>query len=89
MSVRRDTGNPYASEATIARLANDAYNANPDPIPYESPRYRRAADLDNNGLVAGRNELFPLYEAAARDFTQPLFVFGPPRMVRFGVEVVF
>lgn len=89
VSVRRDTGNPFASEATIARLANDAYNANPDPIPYESPRYRRAADLDNNGLVAGRNELFPLYEAAARDFTQPLFVFGPPRLIRFGVEVVF
>jgi len=89
ISVRRDTGNPFASEETIEILANTAYLANPDPIPYESPRYRRAADTDNNGLISGRGELFPLYVAAARDFTQPLFVYGPPRVVRFGVEMVF
>ena len=66
VSVRRDTGNPFASEATIDRLANDAYNANPDPIPYESPRYRRTADLDNNGMVAGRADCSRLPGGVAR-----------------------
>lgn len=88
-SVRRDTGNPYASEETITQMATTAYNLNPNPIPYESNRYRRSADLNNDGVIAGQNELLPLYRAAARDFTQPLFVFGPPRLVRFGIEVVF
>jgi len=31
----------------------------------------------------------PLYLAAARDFVQPVFAYGPPRLVRVGVEVVF
>jgi hypothetical protein len=31
----------------------------------------------------------PMYLAAARDFTQPLFVYGTPRLVRLGVEVLF
>ena len=31
----------------------------------------------------------PLYVAAARDFTQPLFAYGPPRLVRLGMELVF
>lgn len=88
-SVRRDTGSPFASEATIDRLALTAYNANPDPIPFESPRYRRSADLDSNGLIAGQTELLPLYRSAARDFTQPLFVYGPPRTLRFGIEMLF
>lgn len=88
-SVRRDTGSPFASEATIDRLALVAYNANPDPIPFESPRYRRSSDLDSNGLIAGQAELLPLYRSAARDFTQPLFVYGPPRTLRFGLEMLF
>ncbi|MES2304181.1 MAG: TonB-dependent receptor [Gemmatimonadota bacterium] len=88
-SVRRDTGSPFASEATITKLATDAYNANPNPIPYESSRYRRSADLNNDGVIAGQSELLPLYVAAARDFTQPLFVYGPPRLMRFGLEVLF
>ncbi len=31
----------------------------------------------------------PLYFAAARDFTRPLFVYGQPRLVRLGMEVSF
>jgi hypothetical protein len=30
-----------------------------------------------------------LFLAAARDFTQPLFSFGPPRMFRLGLELAF
>jgi hypothetical protein len=89
VSVRRDTGDPYPSESTITKLATDAYNANPNPIPYESSRYRRDADLNGDGRIAGQSELYPLFVAAARDYTQPLFVYGPPRIVRFGLEVFF
>ena len=39
--------------------------------------------------VDGAGELRPLYLAAARDFTQPLFAFGPPRLFRLGMEIAF
>jgi outer membrane receptor protein involved in Fe transport len=88
-SVRRDTGTPNADSSTVTALATAAYNAHPEPIPYESPRYRRFADLNADGVISGATELMPLYLAAARDFTSPLFVYGPPRIVRFGLEIVF
>ena len=40
-------------------------------------------------VLVGREELFPLYVEAARDFTQPLFSYGPPRLMRLGVELLF
>jgi hypothetical protein len=89
VAVRRDTGDPEAGEETIRATAADAYAAHPEPIPYESPRYRPDADLNRNGYVEGAEELLPMYEAAARDYTQPLFAYGPPRLLRLGVEVVF
>jgi TonB dependent receptor len=88
-ALRRDTGQPAIDAAGLEALAQAAYNAHPEPIPYESPRYRGWADLDHDGFVAGAAELMPLYLAAARDFTQPLFVYGPPRLVRLGVELRF
>jgi outer membrane receptor protein involved in Fe transport len=89
VAVRRDTGEPRPNDASIIRLAEVAYAAHPETIPYESARYRRSADLNGDGYLAGREELFPLYVAAARDFTQPLFSYGPPRLVRLGVELLF
>jgi hypothetical protein len=88
-AVRRDTGEPGLGDQATAALAERAYQAHPDPIPYESPRYRAAADLDRNGFIDGHGELYPLFLAAARDYTQPLFAYGPPRMFRLGVELVF
>ena len=88
-AVRRDTGEPQIDSAGLAGLAERAYAAHPETIPYESPRYRPAADLDHNGLIEGRNELFPLYLAAARDFSQPLFSYGAPRLFRLGLELLF
>jgi outer membrane receptor protein involved in Fe transport len=88
-AVRRETGQPNFTPQAIDSLAERAYRAHPEPIPYESPRYRAFADLDSNGLIEGRGELFPLFLAAARDFTQPLFSFGPPRMFRLGLELAF
>jgi outer membrane receptor protein involved in Fe transport len=87
--VRRESGTPNLTDLAVAVLAESAYVAHPEPIPYESPRYRAFADRDGNGLIEGRGELFPLFLAAARDYTQPLFSYGPPRLFRLGVELVF
>lgn len=89
VAVRRDTGEPGLTGAVLQSMAQAAYQAHPEAIPYESPRYRRWADLDGNGLIEGPAELMPLYLAAARDFAQPLFYFGSPRLVRLGVELTF
>jgi hypothetical protein len=88
IAVRRDTGNPVLDEASIQQLTQNAYNANPNPIPYESPRYRPWADADGNGYVEGQ-ELRDLYESATRDFVQPMFFYGAPRLVRLGIELGF
>ena len=89
VAVRRTTGNPDPSETYLNTIAEQAYQANPQTIPFESPRYRREGDTNADGRIAGRDELFPLYLAAARDFAQPLFVYGPPRQIRIGMELVF
>ena len=89
IAVRRDTGKIQLTEAKMQALADSAYQANPSPIPYESPRYRGWADLDNNGYVEGAADLQPLFLAAARDFFQPIFYYGAPRLVRIGMEFTF
>jgi hypothetical protein len=89
IAVRRDTGLPGPDNQGVNALAEEAYQAHPEEIPYESPYYRASADTDGNGYIEGREELFPLYLAAARDYTQPLFAYGPPRLVRLGVEFLF
>jgi hypothetical protein len=89
VAVRRDTGQPGPDEATVEAMAEAAYQAHPEEIPYESPAYRAEADVDGNGYIEGKDELFPMYLAAARDFTQPLFAYGPPRLLRLGLEVLF
>ncbi len=88
IAVRRDTGTPGLGPAGIQAAAQAAYQANPAPIPYESPRYRAWADANHDGTIAGP-ELLALYQAAAQDYYQPLFAYGPPRLVRLGVELVF
>ena len=89
VAVRRDTGTPGAGDPQIQAMALAAYNAHPEAIPYESPRYRRWADGDGNGLIEGQAELMPLYLAAATDYSQPVFAYGPPRLFRLGMELVF
>ena len=89
IAVRRDTGTPGLGEAGIQAAALAAYQANPQTIPYESPRYRGWADTNHDGYISGQAELLPLFVAAARDYYQPLFDYGPPRLVRLGVEFIF
>ena len=54
---------------------------------------RRTADgvlvLNHDGYLEGHDELFPLYRAAEADFAEPLFTYGPPRLARLGVELLF
>lgn len=88
-AVRRDVGVPNPSTGELQAMAQAAYNANPQSIPYESPRYRAWADVNHDGLISGQAELMPLYLAAAKDFTQPIFMYGPPRLFRLGVELEF
>ncbi len=89
VAVRRDIGAAAADTATVNALAEDAYEAHPEAIPYESARYRSEADANRDGYLSGREELFPLFLAAARDFTQPIFAYGAPRLARLGLEFVF
>jgi hypothetical protein len=89
VAVRRTSGNVNATNAEIQSLVDSAYAMHPEPIPYESPRYRAWADLDHNGYVDGAGELMPLYQSAVKDYTQPLFFFGPPRLLRLGIELLF
>jgi outer membrane receptor protein involved in Fe transport len=87
--ARRDTGSPELDEATLQAQALAAYEAHPEPIPYESPRYRGYADLNANGLLEGQAELLPLYVRAARDYNTPVFAYGSPQLLRLGLEVMF
>lgn len=89
IAVRRDTGEPALTASEVQALAQAAYNAHPESIPYESRSYRSWADLNHDGYLSGQAELMPLFLAAARDFTQPVFAYGPPRLVRLGIEFVF
>jgi outer membrane receptor protein involved in Fe transport len=89
VAVRRDVGQPAADSGTVARLAERAYAEHSEAIPYESARYRASADANGDGFVEGRAELFPLYLAAARDYLQPVFAYGAPRLARLGFEFLF
>jgi hypothetical protein len=89
VAVRRDIGLPGPDSTTVNAIAEEAYQAHPEEIPYESAYYRASADLNGDGYIQGRDELFPLFLAAARDYTQPLFAYGPPRLLRLGVELLF
>jgi outer membrane receptor protein involved in Fe transport len=89
VAVRRDSGVPAATVDALTRLAEAAYRAHPEPIPYESVRYRDFGDLNHDGYIEGRDELYPLYLGAARDYTTPIFAYGAPRLARIGVELLF
>jgi hypothetical protein len=88
VAVRRDTGEPALGPAGLDSAAARAYRAHPEPIPYESPRFRPWADTDGDGTLRGA-ELEALYHRAAQDYHQPLFAYGAPRLVRLGIEVIF
>jgi Carboxypeptidase regulatory-like domain len=89
VAVRKDTGEPGPDDTAIGLMAEQAYQDHPEPIPYESQRYRRAGDINGDGVIEGRDELLPLYVAAARDVTTPIFAYGTPRLVRLGIELLF
>ena len=58
------------------------------PIPRESERYAPLADLDGNGRIT-RVEFDTARFAAAMDASDPSLLFGEPRQLRIGLELVF
>ena len=85
LAVRRSTGTLSPSEAEVfgplgAPLA--------DPIPLESPRYSRNADLNGDGMIDA-DEYASLRLAASLDRFDPSLFFADPLQVRLGVEVTF
>ena len=41
------------------------------------------------GSWRGARSCFRMYVAAASDYAQPIFAYGPPRLARLGVELLF
>ena len=58
------------------------------PIPRESERYAPLADLNGNGIITA-TEFETARFAAALDASDPSLLFGEPRQLRLGLEVVF
>lgn len=87
IALRRDSGRLAPSLATIDALA-DRPTTSLFPIPRESDRYSVLADLDGDGLVDS-----PEFEtarfAAALDASDPSLLFGEPRRLLLGMEVLF
>ena len=74
VAVRRDTGEPGPDDRAIGMLAEAAYAAHPEPIPFESPRYRRAADIEATGSWKAGTSCFrcsPRRHATSRRRSSP------------------
>jgi hypothetical protein len=85
LAVRRSTGTLSPSDPEVFGPLADQLAA---PIPVESPRYSRRADLNGDGLIDA-GEYASLRLAASLDRFDPSLFFGPPLQVRLGVEVTF
>lgn len=85
IALRRDTG----TLAPPGEVLLDQLDRSPSgPIPYESPRYSRLADIDGDGLITAI-EYRQARLAAALDRFDPSLFFGEPRQLRLGLEVAF
>jgi hypothetical protein len=87
IALRRDSGNLSPTLGTILGMS-DAPATSTFPIPRESERYAPLADLDGNGRITG-TEFETARFAAALDASDPSLLFGEPRQLRIGLEVVF
>jgi hypothetical protein len=85
----RRSGADLPPASAIEAMAQQAYARAPGSIPYESPRYRAAADLDGNGRVEGATELLPQFRQAARDYAVPITSYVTPRTARLGLAITF
>lgn len=85
IALRRETGTLAPSEESVQNRVDRSLSG---PIPYESPRYSRLADLDGDGLITNL-EYRQARLAAALDLFDPSLFYGEPRQLRLGVEVSF
>jgi hypothetical protein len=87
IALRRDSGELSPSLATLEEAAA-APTTSSTPIPRESSRYAPLADVDRDGLISAA-EFESARFAAALDSSDPSLLFGEPRQLRVGLEVVF
>ena len=87
VALRRDSGRLSPSMETLLDAADRPVTST-FPVPRESERYAPLTDLDGNGIIAA-NEFDTARFAAALDASDPSLLFGEPRQLRFGLEVVF
>jgi hypothetical protein len=87
IALRRDSGRLAPSMETLLDVADRPVTST-FPIPRESERYAPLTDLDGNGVIAA-SEFDTARFAAALDASDPSLLFGEPRQLRLGLEVVF
>lgn len=87
IALRRDSGELAPAIETIIGLA-DRPTSSTFPIPRESERYAPRVDLNGNGLITS-TEFETARFAAALDASDPSLLFGEPRQLRIGLELLF
>jgi hypothetical protein len=87
IALRRDSGRLAPSMETILGVADRPVTST-FPIPRESERYAPLADLNGNGVITA-TEFETARFAASLDAGDPSLLFGEPRQLRLGLEVVF
>jgi hypothetical protein len=86
VAVRRDTGEPSLMRPRSSpRRRPPTRRIGADPFESRAIGY----GTGRHGVIEGAGELLPLYDRAARDYNQPVFAYGQPRLVRFGMELLF
>ncbi len=87
IALRGDSGLLAPSMETLLEVADRPVTST-FPILRESERYAPLADLDRDGVITA-TEFDTARFAAALDANDPSFLFGEPRQLRLGLEVVF
>lgn len=87
VALRGDSGRLAPSMDTLVDVAERPVTST-FPIVRESDRYSSLADLDHDGVINSA-EFDTARFAAALDANDPSILFGEPRQLRLGLEVVF
>ena len=87
IALRRDSGRLAPSIETLLDMTDRPVTST-FPIPRESDRYARLADLNGNGVITA-SEFDTARFAAAMDASDPSLLFSEPRQLRLGLEVAF
>jgi hypothetical protein len=87
VALRRDSGLIAPTLETVEALAARPVSTT-TPVPAESSRYAREADLDRDGMISAE-EFGAARFAAALDRNDPSLFYGERMQLRLGLEVAF